>query len=42
MDSDLGPPLSDFAERFFAGMFAGAAVVSVLDIQSWWAASLAF
>jgi membrane protein implicated in regulation of membrane protease activity len=40
--AEIGPSLSDFAERFFVGVGAGAFVVSVLDFQSSWAASVAF
>jgi hypothetical protein len=38
----IGPSLSEFAERFFAGVSAGAFVVSVFDLRSAWAASVAF
>jgi hypothetical protein len=41
-DAGIGPSLSDFAERFFAGVSAGAFVVSVFDLRSSWAASVAF
>lgn len=31
-----------FLERFSVGVFVGAATVSVLRLETWWAASLSF
>jgi hypothetical protein len=35
-------PVPVFAERFALGVFVGAGTVSVVHLESWWAASLAF
>jgi hypothetical protein len=41
-DTTFPPPVLAFAERFALGVFVGAGTVSVVHLESWWAARLAF